>query len=81
MAAVVLAEHNVSGWLPFHTTCVPGLEEFWLARNDLTPRMLRWDGPSYEITTLEEDRPTGIRPLDELVPDTFEQTLNTGALV
>jgi hypothetical protein len=70
MAAVVQGTHNITGWLPFHTTCVPTtLTEFWTARPDAAPAMLAYDGPSYEVRTLEEDQVTGMRSLDELSPD------------
>jgi hypothetical protein len=70
MAAVMQGTHNITGWLPFHTKCVPAtITEFWVTRPDAAPAMLTYDGPSYEVRTLEEDQTTGMRPLDELTAD------------
>ncbi len=74
-AALTRGTHHVTGWLPFHPSCVPTVDSFWVARADYAPPMLSFEGPAYEIRTREETEASeGLRPLDELMPESAVET-------
>jgi hypothetical protein len=77
MVTMTKNRQPTGGWLAFHRECAPDtVNRFevarWLGLADNAPEMLTIEGTRQIVTTLEEDQvATGMRPLDDLTPDTI----------